>query len=61
MVLKVNPLVLGDGIPLFAASYGPLPFALVDSTRYASGVVVNEYVRRPHVVSPEPRGAVPGA
>ncbi|HEY5821678.1 MAG TPA: dihydrofolate reductase family protein [Propionibacteriaceae bacterium] len=47
LVLKVNPVRLGSGIPLFAAGdYRPDPMELVTSTAYASGVVVSEYVRR---------------
>ncbi|HWM72397.1 MAG TPA: dihydrofolate reductase family protein [Nocardioides sp.] len=46
LVLKVNPVVLLDGIPLFAgADYRPQTFRLVASTPYESGVTVNEYVR----------------
>jgi dihydrofolate reductase len=46
LVLKVNPVVLGDGIAAFAGSYDPQAFELVTSTPYRSGVVVNEYVRQ---------------
>jgi dihydrofolate reductase len=46
LVLKVNPVVLGDGIPVFARGYDPGAFRLVASTPYASGVVVNEYARQ---------------
>jgi len=46
MVLKVNPFVLGDGIPLIAGTYDPAMFDLVASNQYATGVVVNEYVRQ---------------
>ncbi len=45
LVLKVNPLVFGDGKPLFAGAYRPRPFILERSTPYGSGVVVNEYRR----------------
>lgn len=46
MVLKVNPIVLGEGTRLFAAGgYRPLGFRRVASTPYESGVTVNEYVR----------------
>jgi dihydrofolate reductase len=45
LVLKVNPIVLGTGIPLVAGPVGDDPFTLVSSTPYRSGVVVNEYVR----------------
>lgn len=45
LVLKVNPVVLGDGIPLFDRGYDPSAFRLVDSTRYDSGVLVNDYRR----------------
>lgn len=47
LVLKVNPVLLGDGIPLFASGRSdPRWFELVESTPYASGVVIAEYVRR---------------
>jgi dihydrofolate reductase len=47
LVLKVNPLVLGDGIPVFSGrGYDPRTFAMTASTPYSSGVVVNEYARR---------------
>jgi dihydrofolate reductase len=46
LILKVNPLVLGDGIPMIDGGYDPGDFELVDSSRYESGVLVNEYVRR---------------
>jgi dihydrofolate reductase len=46
LVLKVNPVVLGDGIPLFAGGPGPRHLDLVDSTRFSSGVVVSEYAPR---------------
>lgn len=45
LVLKVNPVVLGDGVPLFAGGYDARRFALEASTAYRSGVVVNEYAR----------------
>lgn len=45
LVLKVNPIVLGDGKSLFSGPYDARSFGLVDSTRYDSGVVINEYVR----------------
>lgn len=43
LVLKVNPVVLGEGVPLFTAPYANRGFVLERSTPYASGVVVNEY------------------
>jgi dihydrofolate reductase len=46
LVLKINPIVLLEGTPLFAGgSYLPQKFRLVASTPYQSGVTVNEYVR----------------
>ncbi len=46
LVLKVNPVVLMTGTPLFdGAAYDPHAFVLERSTPYASGVVVNEYRR----------------
>ncbi|PJJ72933.1 dihydrofolate reductase [Diaminobutyricimonas aerilata] len=47
LVLKRSPLVLGDGIPLFAASgYAPRAFDEVSTTTFRSGVVISEYARR---------------
>ena len=46
LVVKVNPILLGDGVPLFDGSYQPLSFELASSTRYDSGVLVNEYERK---------------
>jgi dihydrofolate reductase len=45
LILKVNPVVLGDGIPLFDGAYEPRTFRLENSTRYESGVLIDEYVR----------------
>lgn len=45
-VFKVNPLLLGSGVPLFAdRAYDPRALTRVASTPFESGVVVNEYVR----------------
>ncbi|WP_448808270.1 dihydrofolate reductase family protein [Agromyces bauzanensis] len=47
LVLKVNPVLLGGGIPLFAGgAYEPRRFDLVGSTPYRSGVTIAEYARR---------------
>ncbi len=46
LILKVNPLVFGSGIPMFGArAYDARRFTLIASTPYQSGVIVNEYVR----------------
>ncbi len=44
LVLKVNPIVLGDGIPLFAGDYTPRRFALESTRRFELGVLLNEYL-----------------
>lgn len=45
IVLKINPVLFGDGVPLFGDGYSPMPFALERSRSFASGVVINEYRR----------------
>ncbi|HEY9424123.1 MAG TPA: dihydrofolate reductase family protein [Microterricola sp.] len=45
LVLKVNPLVFGDGLPLFAGEYSPAAYVLERSRSFSSGVVMNEYRR----------------
>lgn len=47
LVLKVNPLLLGRGRPLFDLPVGAGRFELETSTPYRSGVVVNEYRSAP--------------
>jgi len=43
LILKVNPFVMGDGIPLFAAPVPQMPLALTDSQSYPGGVMVLHY------------------
>ena len=45
LVLKINPVVVGAGIPLFAGALPTTRFALTDSKRYDSGVVMQRYRR----------------
>ncbi|MFV0306539.1 MAG: dihydrofolate reductase family protein [Desertimonas sp.] len=46
LVVKVNPLVFGVGIPMFAgAGYRDRQFVLTSSSAFTSGVVVNTYDR----------------
>jgi dihydrofolate reductase len=45
LVLKVNPVLLGEGPALLERAYEARSFRLERSTPYASGVVVNEYLR----------------
>lgn len=45
LVLKVNPLVLGEGPSLFAGPYAPRHLRRTRVTPYSSGVVVTEHAR----------------
>lgn len=46
LVLKVNPVMLGSGIPLFrTAAYAPRNFTLTRSHVFKDGVVMCDYVR----------------
>lgn len=46
LIIKRNPLIFGSGIPLFALTeYSPLPFELISSKDFASGVTIAEYQR----------------
>lgn len=46
LVLKINPVVLGDGVPLFGgASYADRRFRSTRTRAFDSGVVIAEYVR----------------
>lgn len=47
LVLKVNPVLFGSGIPLFSGgAYEARRFELVESTPYRTGVTITEYARR---------------
>jgi dihydrofolate reductase len=43
LILKVNPVMLGAGIPLFAGARGPTRLALTDHTTFAGGVAIHRY------------------
>jgi dihydrofolate reductase len=43
LVLKVNPVVLGTGIPLFRGARGPIQLELTDHRTFAGGVAVHSY------------------
>ncbi|NQX27794.1 dihydrofolate reductase family protein [Microbacteriaceae bacterium VKM Ac-2854] len=45
LVFKVNPIVLGDGIPVFGGGPTLHSFELTSSEAFDSGVVVNHYAR----------------
>ncbi|MDQ1180191.1 dihydrofolate reductase family protein [Rhodococcus sp. SORGH_AS_0301] len=52
LVLKINPVVLGDGMRLFAgARYADRPFERTRLRAFDSGVVIAEYTRRAGVGS----------
>jgi riboflavin biosynthesis pyrimidine reductase len=41
--LVVQPVALGDGLPLFAGLTGPFVLDLVEATAYADGAVLHIY------------------
>jgi dihydrofolate reductase len=43
LVLKLYPIVIGSGIPLFAGDFGPHFFTLADRTVYGNGVALLTY------------------
>jgi dihydrofolate reductase len=43
LILKINPVLLGDGIPLFGPEKRKLNLKLLDSKAYDSGVVRSSY------------------
>ena len=43
LLLKVNPVVLGTGIPLFRGVRGPANLELVDHKTFAGGVAIHRY------------------
>lgn len=45
LVLKINPLVLGAGIPLFGGAYRPSSFTRSTVRMFDSGVMIAEYDR----------------
>ena len=45
LVIKLSPVIAGEGIPLVRRGFDPTRFALVSATPMKSGVVVLNYVR----------------
>ncbi|TBN57488.1 dihydrofolate reductase [Glaciihabitans arcticus] len=45
LILKVNPVLFGNGIPLLDGVYQPADFALVSSRSFESGVLITTYER----------------
>ena len=45
LVIKRNPIVLGDGVPLVDGSFAPQPFDRTSSRTFDTGVVVEVYRR----------------
>ena len=43
LILKVNPVVLGDGIPLFEGVPGPATLELTDHKTFAGGIAIHWY------------------
>ena len=43
--LKVNPVILGDGLPLIAAGGDPVQLSLRSSDHLGAGVLLNTYIR----------------
>ncbi|MDT2004499.1 dihydrofolate reductase [Rhodococcus opacus] len=44
--IKVNPVAIGTGIPLFDGEFAPQRFRLADSRAFESGMIFLTYVRR---------------
>lgn len=44
LILKINPVLIGSGIPLFDGTAGTLPAALIEHKVYANGFVLARYV-----------------
>jgi dihydrofolate reductase len=43
LILKVNPVVIGEGIPLFRREVGPTMLELIESKSYCNGFMMNHY------------------
>ncbi|MGI5185893.1 dihydrofolate reductase family protein [Dactylosporangium sp. CA-152071] len=45
LILKVNPVAIGSGVPLFAAPFKPMPFRLAGTRTFDTGVAFMTYER----------------
>jgi dihydrofolate reductase len=50
LILKVHPVVIGSGIPLFAAELQPAGLNVLSTKSYSNGVVLARY----HIEHPQP-------
>ncbi|MDI3417709.1 hypothetical protein [Streptomyces luteolus] len=46
LVVKINPVAVGAGVPLFDGPYSPQRYTVVSGKVYDSGVTVLTYARR---------------
>jgi dihydrofolate reductase len=45
LILKINPVLIGEGIPMLAGVSGTWPVTLIEHKTYANGFVLARYVR----------------
>ncbi|MET7765970.1 hypothetical protein ABZS71_29700 [Streptomyces sp. NPDC005393] len=45
LTVKINPVVIGSGIPIFDSPYAPQRYTVVSGTVFESGVTVMTYAR----------------
>lgn len=57
LILKINPVVIGSGIPLFDGVAGTLPVTLVEHKAYENGFVLARYMPASEGRPSDPRGA----
>ncbi|GAA1351751.1 dihydrofolate reductase family protein [Streptomyces beijiangensis] len=46
LIVKVYPIVIGSGIPLFSAEFGVVDFALDELRTFDNGTIVTKYARK---------------
>ncbi|MFF7214526.1 dihydrofolate reductase family protein [Streptomyces sp. NPDC008238] len=46
LVVKINPVAVGTGVPLFAGGFAPQAYEVTEARTYKSGVLIVTYARR---------------
>lgn len=53
LIVKINPVSIGSGVPLFDSAYSPQRYDVVSGKVYDSGVTVMTYAKRDHAPAPD--------
>lgn len=46
LIVKINPIILGDGIPIFDSAVEPMRLKMIDTKVFGNGFMINHYQKQ---------------